>query len=421
VNGVLWPKATVEPGWYRIRVVDGSDSRCWTFGFRVQRPGTAAPAAGTNPGENVSFWVIANDQGYLRNPVAVATTMTMCPGERYELLVNFGVLGNGLVPGAAADVYMTNSAPAPFPAGITPQKRGSPYSEMNTIMKFVVSPAKGPGVKSCAPAQGLTVNPAGSWTDPAAAGSNVARTGAPPAPPAADLRPYTNLCMPSNPALVTDRNFRDIRPAQPFPAGTIVRQVYLNEKIDPTTLAPLGMQLNGVPFEYKVTETPKVGTREVWQFVNLTVDSHPMHPHLVQHQIVSRQNFNVGRYKAALCGATGCMAGPAPGGEMLVIPDVTPFLTGNPTPVTAASVEGGFKDAVQVPPGQVTTIVADWAPRWNTAGTPNAPGTAGCPNGTVGCAAPYVFEPVTTGPYVWHCHINSHEDSEMMRTSLVVP
>ncbi|MFL5261601.1 MAG: multicopper oxidase domain-containing protein [Anaeromyxobacteraceae bacterium] len=22
---------------------------------------------------------------------------------------------------------------------------------------------------------------------------------------------------------------------------------------------------------------------------------------------------------------------------------------------------------------------------------------------------------------MWHCHINSHEDSEMMRTSLVVP
>jgi FtsP/CotA-like multicopper oxidase with cupredoxin domain len=36
-------------------------------------------------------------------------------------------------------------------------------------------------------------------------------------------------------------------------------------------------------------------------------------------------------------------------------------------------------------------------------------------------AAPFTYEPVTSGPYVWHCHINSHEDSEMMRTSLVVP
>jgi FtsP/CotA-like multicopper oxidase with cupredoxin domain len=99
-------------------------------------------------------------------------------------------------------------------------------------------------------------------------------------------------------------------------------------------------------------------------------------------------------------------------------------LTGAPVLVTPASVEGGYKDAVQVPPGKVTTIVADWTARWPvapTGTTPTAPGTAGCPNGTVGCPAPYSYEPVTSGPYVWHCHINSHEDSEMMRTSLVVP
>ena len=44
VNGVAWPKKTVEPGWYRIRLVDGSDSRCWTIGFstrRRRRPGAA--------------------------------------------------------------------------------------------------------------------------------------------------------------------------------------------------------------------------------------------------------------------------------------------------------------------------------------------------------------------------------------------
>jgi FtsP/CotA-like multicopper oxidase with cupredoxin domain len=77
----------------------------------------------------------------------------------------------------------------------------------------------------------------------------------------------------------------------------------------------------------------------------------------------------------------------------------------------------------------VTTIVADWTARWNATGTANAPGTPGAlactPNpaaGTVcGAAASFVYEPVTSGPYVWHCHINSHEDSEMMRTSLVVP
>jgi FtsP/CotA-like multicopper oxidase with cupredoxin domain len=269
-------------------------------------------------------------------------------------------------------------------------------------------------VKSCATGAINNWNPA--WT-----GANAVPT---PGSALASALTLGSACVPINPALMTtDPNFQNIRPAtiNPFPAGTIVRQVYLNEKIDGTTLASLGLQLNGVPFEYKVTETPRKNTREVWQFINTTGDAHPMHPHLVRHQIVARQNFNVGQYLALLCGSTTCQAGPAPGGEMQVIPDVTPLLTNNPNLVTTASVEGGWKDATQAIPGMVTTIVADWSPRWDASQPPTAPGTAGCPNGKTGCAAPYFFEDVTTGPYVWHCHINSHEDSEMMHTSLVVP
>jgi len=202
-------------------------------------------------------------------------------------------------------------------------------------------------------------------------------------------------------------------------AGTIVRQVFLNEKVDGTTLASLGLQLNGVPFEYKVTETPKKGTREVWYLINTTVDAHPMHPHLVKHQIVARWPFNLAAFKTALCGSNKCEPGTTPGGMQQLIPDVTPFLNAT-GPVAPMPEEAGWKDASRAMPNNVHIIVADWTPRWNDVGAPNAPGTAGCPAGTTGCAAPYVFEDVTTGPYVWHCHINSHEDSEMMRTSLVV-
>ncbi len=203
----------------------------------------------------------------------------------------------------------------------------------------------------------------------------------------------------------------------------------MNERADGVTLAPMGMQLNGVPFEYKVTETPKNGTTEYWQFVNLTVDAHPMHPHLVKHLIVQRQNFNVGAYKNLLCGSNTCQPGTAPGGEMQVVPDVTPLLQTPVIPVTATSVEGGWKDATQVPPGMVTTIVAKWAPGWAvdkfnmpriSATGGSAPGASGVPCTTCDGNG-WTYDDVTTGPYVWHCHINSHEDSEMMRTSLVVP
>jgi FtsP/CotA-like multicopper oxidase with cupredoxin domain len=190
-----------------------------------------------------------------------------------------------------------------------------------------------------------------------------------------------------------------------------------------------------VPFEYKVTETPRQGQIEIWKIINLTVDAHPMHPHLVKHQRVETQRFNVGAYKRALCGSTTCQPGTAPGLEMQVVPDVTApgvaagtfaYLQGAPIPILPTDYNAGWKDATIALPGEVTTIVAKWDAGWNAVGAANAPGTAGgpalntCP-GALGCSPPWVYEPVTSGPYVWHCHINSHEDSEMMRTSLVVP
>jgi FtsP/CotA-like multicopper oxidase with cupredoxin domain len=316
---------------------------------------------------------------------------------------------------------MTNSAPAPFPVGIAPNAAGSPYAHMNVIMRFniVQDTAAYPRIRTCN--AGGANNWNATWADQGAAGQAAmlaaiaARTACVPAPNNDPTRIVTEpafariLNVPAGQANIT------------FPAGSVVRQVYLNERINGVTLFPLGMQLNGVPFEYKVTETPRKGTREYWQFVNLTVDTHPMHPHFVKHQIVARQGIDVGLYKAALCGNIACQPGPAPGNEMQVVPDANAFILAGALALPPAAYESGFKDASQVPPNAITTIVADWTPRWDASGPPTAPGTAGCPNGTLGCQAPYVYEDVTTGPYVWHCHINSHEDSEMMRTSLVVP
>ena len=393
VNGVIWPKRTTDAGWHRLRIVDGSDSRCWTIGFS-----TVQPAPGAKPTNNVPFYVLANDQGYLESPVlAPGNSFTMCPGERYELLIDFTAYR-----ALGATITMTNTAPAPFPAGLTPYGNKSPYADMNVVMQFKV-----------------------------VAGTVGAALTLPPAAPVAclptDLR--CNLVPGGVPKMcgTAPGVFSNPQAAANPASGCVkaVRQVYLNEHVDGVTLAPLGMQLNGVPFEYKVTETPKEGNVEMWQFVNLTVDAHPMHPHLVKHQIVSRQAFNVGQYKALLCGSTTCQPNTAPGGEMQALPDVTPLLSGAATLVTKASVEGGWKDATQAPPGQVTTIIAWWGVNWKQAGAlaPTAPPACDLLGGTNQClnGSTWLFENVTKGPYVWHCHINSHEDSEMMRTSLVVP
>lgn len=409
VNGVIWPKKSVQPGWYRIRIVDGSDARCYNLSFSTTDPWanpvidpiTGAPAP-VKPTSSIPFVVIANEQGYLRAPVN-ATTVTMCPGERYEFLFNF----TGL---SGQKVYMVNDAPGPFPGGGNgPFEPGSPYPDLATIMRFDVG--GNDGVRSC---------PSGMLP------SNT---------------PFSCLAIPR----VIDQDFDDLTgnsggtPIQPCasqaPADTVgkrciaaVRYLYLSERIDGTTGASLGLNINGVPFEYDVTETPREGTYEQWNIINTTVDAHPMHPHLGKFQIMGRQFFDVQGYKLALCqsdpASNDCTAGPAPGGVMQLIADPTPFLAGPLAALKPGPGEAGWKDAMRALPGQVLTFVGKWDGSWKgangAAGPVTAPG-AGNNSGTVGGdASQWVFPAVYSGPFVWHCHINSHEDSEMMRSSLVV-
>ena len=56
------------------------------------------------------------------------------------------------------------------------------------------------------------------------------------------------------------------------------------------------------------TETPEEGTTEVWQIVNLTGDSHPIHFHLVNVQLLGRQPFDEEHYNG-----TPHYTGPAQG------------------------------------------------------------------------------------------------------------
>lgn len=141
------------------------------------------------------------------------------------------------------------------------------------------------------------------------------------------------------------------------------RHLTLEENVD-VLAAPMIHLLNGARWHDPVTERPQVNTTEIWAFVNLTEDSHPIHLHLVRFQILDRRSF-----------------------------DDTDYLThqklrytGDPVPPSPA--EAGWKDTVQAHPKMVTRIIIP-------------------------------FEGFT-GRYVWHCHILEHEDNEMMRPYDVV-
>jgi spore coat protein A len=135
-------------------------------------------------------------------------------------------------------------------------------------------------------------------------------------------------------------------------------------KVDDPFQYPLTMLLNGTHWKMPVTENPALNSVEIWELVNLTNDSHPIHLHLVRFQLLDRRSFdayayqyhNTLRYRGAA--------------------------------VTPDPAETGWKDTVRADPGMITRIIVP-------------------------------FEGYT-GRYVWHCHILEHEDNEMMRPFEVV-
>jgi spore coat protein A len=136
------------------------------------------------------------------------------------------------------------------------------------------------------------------------------------------------------------------------------RRLTLGE-VDSMNGEPLRMLLDGKRWHAPVSETPALGSTEIWELVNVTDDAHPIHLHLVRFQILERQAFDVFEYQT----------------RRLV------RHVGPPRPPDAS--EAGWKDTVRAAPGMITRIIIRFE---------------GYP-----------------GRYVWHCHLLEHGDNEMMR------
>jgi len=325
VNGKVWPNLNVEPRQYRFRLLDGSNARFYTLSLSYKNKGPLLP-----------FTQIGGDGGYLPTPVTM-TSLTIAPGERADILIDFSRLPAG------TQLIMTNTAKAPYPGGapVDPQTTGH-------IMQFTVI------------------------------------GGTPIIPPAL---PATLLTMPT------------LTPNVPAKTLTLI------EVMGPA--GPTEILLDGQKWHMPISELPQVGSTVDWVIVNPTADTHPIHLHLVQFQVISRQGFQVNKYIkdwTALNGMAPLM------NPTVNVPSLTPYLTGKPQ--APAANEMGWKDTVQVPTGMITIIRVRFAPLDAPITGPNSPS----PGTNL-----YPFDP-TIGPgYVWHCHIIDHEDNEMMRPYKVVP
>jgi FtsP/CotA-like multicopper oxidase with cupredoxin domain len=224
------------------------------------------------------FWQIGADGGFLPSPVRL-DQLLLGPAERADVIVDFSQ-----VP-AGTTVTLTNVGPdEPFGGG-EPGVDFPPANPDTTgqVLQFRV----------------------------------VARVGSDDSAPPEGLRFAT--------------------PAAATSAAT-TRRVSLNE-LDSAVLPDVGPLVgllgtvnadhSGNPLRWHdaATEMPRVGSSEVWEIHNFTEDAHPIHIHVTQFRVLSRQSME-----------TGTARGPDPG-------------------------ESGRKDTVIAYPGEVTRVQAPFAQR----------------------------------------------------------
>lgn len=384
VNGKSWPYLSVAPRKYMFRMLDGCNSRFLNLWLSTNDATTGA-VTGLKDGPTIT--VLSTEGGFLEAPVpldpAAGQTLFLGPAERPMVIIDF----TGMDGKTFTLMNDAETVDGPVVPGLD-----------DRIMQFVVN--------------GEMVSPDVSKVPP-------------------NLRPTAPMVK------LTDFNGG-------ITAGVniaVKRQLLLNEIIDAGGPAMVAVNnshvdevgtLKGAAVNFGApTEFAREGTTELWQIINTTADAHPMHPHLVTWQIVSRQAFdaqgymnnawipawpnsvpdfpatNYGSYIDTYPGGAGPPMDPFTqnsAGFLGGNPDVTPFLLGSPVP--PSDEEKGWKDAVKSFPGEVLTVLVRVAP-------------TGLPIDTPVDQLVYPFDPSTGPGYVWHCHIIDHEDMDMMRPFMV--
>ncbi|SCK35974.1 multicopper oxidase family protein [Streptomyces sp. WMMB 322] len=288
VNGKAWPYFEVEPRQYRLRLLNGSNSRFYRLSVDGSWPFPVTQ--------------IASDGGFLNRPFPLDGPLVISPGERVELIADFrGMRGS--------EFTVTNDAPTPFPDGdpVAPPA--------DQILQFRVSRPLSRQVPE----------------------------------------PHLPKTLRKAPFRVDERTARTRRLLLFETTGSYGRILPLLGTVERGALS----------WTEPITENPALNTAEIWEIFNTTADTHPIHLHLVQFQVLDSAPFTADQdpETGALSNIqVGTAEPPGPG-------------------------DRGPKDTVQVPPGQVTRVKAFFDKR---------------------------------GRYVWHCHILEHEDNEMMRPYEVV-
>ena len=368
VNGKIWPKMEVEPRNYRLRLLNGCDSRFFVIQFAKVGLRDTDVSGDFRP---LRFYVIGADQGLATEAVRM-DTVVFEPGARLDIVFDFDDHED-------SRILMLNLGPDEPYSGDPDDfmyERTSNFCRTNRIMAFDV-------------VRDLDVYVDDDF-DP-------------------DLIDFP-LDIPSP---VRDRKLALFEGTDEFGRlqpllGTVLPAtdssgdpIRWPEKEAYEDVGLAGRQMIGtMGWHEPITELPKLGTTEEWEIWNVSADAHPIHLHGTFFRVLGRSEIvwdsatnEESRELEDSDDAEG-------DGTFLVAQPLVQhngnvgngFRIINPTSGSSIGLPDGHfeaapKDMVIALPGQVTRILMTFQ---------------------------------KPGRYVWHCHVLSHEDHEMMRVVQVV-
>jgi FtsP/CotA-like multicopper oxidase with cupredoxin domain len=302
VNGKTWPRLEVERRKYRLRLLNGSNSRFLILRFE---------------GEQLPFHQIGAEQGFLPAPVTL-TRLLMAPAERADVIVDFSQ-----VPAGTRIVLQNIGPDEPFGGG-------EPCLDTGVVP---------PGACDFLPADPGTTGVVMAFDVVSRRGLDLSRI--PPALPAEGPLPASSVVR-----KVSLNEEMSMNQVACFDGeGNLV----LADPSDPTgcpegttqdAFGPAAAKLGSIDdagtntvlaWSDAVTENPALGAVETWKIYNFTEDAHPIHPHLVRFKVVGRQSLEDDAAEVPLETCDACKPEPN---------------------------ESGYKDTVIAYPGEVTTIKA---------------------------------------------------------------
>jgi len=381
VNGNTWPNFNVAPERYRFRLLNSCDSRVLNLALKVQ---SSPPNNNSNNSNNnekqeeLPMYIIGSDQGLLPHVVKITTgfatvlipgqhppqqphpqqhhqqALLITPAERYDVIIDFGNLPHN------TQIIMTNTAPDDPFQGFDDNDNGeyemADPQTTGMVMQFTVDHSlrrtDGEGDDTTSPYD--LILEGHDELGPEVKVRDLALKEQPSA-----------MCVSSQDPSSSCHQIQTIQcPISEIDPITLENHLsygltasLLGSHQPPNTRGVQHVQLHSWGDALDKHNQPRLHTIEIWEIYNYTPDAHPIHVHSVVFEILGRSNINVTPTGTSTEG----------GGGTQIIP---------PPPW-----EHGLKDTVIAYPYQITRIKMRFDVK---------------------------------GLFVWHCHILSHEDNEMM-------